>query len=415
MCVNKRMLTYGLVKQDVANSKGGRSTWSPYARNTWVISPTAPTPNVLGTLEPSVYARRPLRKQGPVPKYTIPEIKRSSELITLLKQLATFSGQFMANRPLPPRAAKQSIGVGPDSGEAGGGEAGGGGGGGDGGDGGGPGPGQINDPLAAAPGEEPETSEEVPPLSNFYQDEDGVVSVYRGSFRDGALDMIRNGVTEIARYNPAQMGVYLTSALPVVQYFVDTGRLTENGMITLLFGQYAQPIISTLRRYQELRAQFTDAISEYVAQPAVLALRNSLLNRGNGQLEWGQAVNYLGDVVSDLIVRGPDSIPTLPGATPTQNIPTSTEPIPMSPADRRALHLELGQSGRRSGPRLVELVISWLSAQAQSGMIEAPTTQAIMAAPGTGLIRVLRNTEARQQGPGYYTFSNMLRRRTGFR
>lgn len=97
------MLTYGLVKQQGPYSKGGRSVWSPYARNTAVISPTVPTPVLAGYLEPSQYARRKLRQEGQVPQYTLPVINRPNELITLLKQLATFSGQFMADRPKPVR------------------------------------------------------------------------------------------------------------------------------------------------------------------------------------------------------------------------------------------------------------------------------------------------------------------------
>lgn len=391
------MLTYGLVKQQGPYSKGGRSVWSPYARNTAVISPTVPTPMLAGYLEPSQYARRKLRKEGQVPQYTLPVINRPNELITLLKQLATFSGQFMADRPRPDR------GTAPPR----------------------PGDPSTMDPNAPpvdpnAPATDPnapdvkdeteppiktedEETEEVQPLRPLGDlvEGDGQISrLQRGQFLNPALDLIRQG---ISRLNGLQLASYVNRVLPVVWYFVDTQQLTTEAALTLLVGNYARPMIRALRTGMRLRTDLTQALSDYAMQPTVRTFRDV------AQFTVSQGINYIGDSLAQIS----DSQGTI---TPTATIwePSTTEEMQFAAEMELIAQDNVGR--RRNGITLLNALMQALRAQAMAS-IQVPTIQSITQASGTQLYG-LRNTAARIAGPGFYNEGNIARRvfgrRSGF-
>lgn len=373
------MLTYGLVKQQGPYSKGGRSVWSPYARNTAVISPTVPTPMLAGYLEPSQYARRKLRKEGQVPQYTLPVINRPNELITLLKQLATFSGQFMADRPKPDRGtADDTTTMDPNAPPPD------------------PNAPDVKDETESPIKTEDTDTEELPPLGDFVEEDEQVSRIQRGRFLNPALDLIRQGVSVL---NGLQLSSYVNRVLPVAWYLVDTNQLTQDAALTLLFGDYARPMIRAMRNSMDLRSEFSRAISDYLAQPVVRSFRDV------AQFTVSSGINYMGDAIGQ-IASGNEAI------TPTSTIwePTTTEEMDFV-ADMELTAQD--RVGRRRGATLVNLVIQALQAQTLAG-VQVPTIQSITQASGTGLY-TLRNTAARIAGPGFYNEGTIARRMFGRR
>lgn len=351
------MITYGLVQQNGPYSKGGRSSYTPY-NNTRYISPKYPVQLSMGITTPSEYALRQVSAKEGLPGGKHPKLNRPNEWLTLLRKIAdnvAFSGGLRVSEETETDGTDTAVG--PDTG--------------------------------------PDTP--IVPLSSLmepqYEGAEGQESsvVPSAAVFDRILPMFQMGIETLSNN---QLGNYIARSLPIVSYLVDTQRVTTETALTLLFGRYADPVITAMRGSQELRRRVTDALGDYVANPAAQAIRDALIGQ---QEPTPRYIDYLGDLLGQ---AGRDAL----DAWGIGGVGLPTTATVVAPPVQR---------GARSLLRFIMRILEVQGAMTPDQVSEVAqrVIPAIQGATGTGLPYLLRNTPARQAGAGFYRETGRAARR----